>query len=137
MVVEGMEPEGRVEGPMEDPLPPNLRLPRVLCNRLRFSFSFSFGGGGGGGCPCDLDVDAWIRILLYWYWYHVVCVIETFKLYTAVVMMLPVPTWSGLAGNTRDCAFLIVPMGLSADRFARQMHRGMCSLSCPASNLWI
>jgi hypothetical protein len=74
---------------------------------------------------------------LYWYWYHVVCVIETFKLYTAVVMMLPVPTWSGLAGNTRDCAFLIVPMGLSADRFARQMHRGMCSLSCPASNLWI
>lgn len=54
MVVEEMEPEGRAEGPMEDPLPPNLRLPRVLCNRLRFSFFF---GGGGGCCPCDLDVD--------------------------------------------------------------------------------
>jgi hypothetical protein len=109
VVVEKMEPEGRAEDPMEDLSPPDLRvrLPRLLRNRLQlFFWWFVFAS-----VRCMRDC------------------IETFQRYRR----WPLPTRSGLAGNMRGGAFLIVPRGLID---LRDKFIVACALG-PASDLWI
>ena len=77
MVVEKMEPEGRVDDPMEDLATPNLRQPRVLYNRLSNLFSF--------WVVCDLGwqcVDPYPAVLVLAS--RCTRLLKHFQLYTAV-----------------------------------------------------